>query len=369
MEEKKKQINLIGKSATYKLIIPASVELKIRQACREVWDTEWSGVLFYTYEGKFEDGSLTIKCVDICFMDIGNAVYTEFNMSPEVSSYMVDNDLLDCQIGLIHSHNNMATFFSGTDLSTLRDEGESMNNFVSLIVNNDGHYTAAVTRKIKATNKKYDFFGEGEVSDENPITDIEIEYFKLNIINEALSSDITDRFNKIREEKRKEEAKKTSVSTVTFVPKDSKVKSIPTDRKEPLNIEFPSENDEYDVELDIPYGEITFNKDTIKDYTLQLVTGSIFMRDRNNLNLKSYAKTMESNYDSRFEDFTHFKDWAGAIVDCIVYGATDEHLSKLGYTEDEICAICAYDIKEELNTLPKNKYIDEFIKILEGYLI
>ena len=36
-------------------------------------------------------------------MDIGTAAYTEFDMSPDVISYMADNpELLDCQMGLIH---------------------------------------------------------------------------------------------------------------------------------------------------------------------------------------------------------------------------------------------------------------------------
>ena len=37
------------------------------------------------------------------------------------------------------------TFFSGTDLNTLQEEGSDMNNFLSLIVNNAGQYTAAIT--------------------------------------------------------------------------------------------------------------------------------------------------------------------------------------------------------------------------------
>ena len=70
-------------------------------------------------------------------------------MSPDVVSYMANNsELLDCQMGLIHSHNNMSTFFSGTDIRTLEEEGLDRNHFVSLIVNNQGSYTAAITRKL-----------------------------------------------------------------------------------------------------------------------------------------------------------------------------------------------------------------------------
>ena len=50
-----------------------------------------------------EEENLVITCKDIYVMDIGTSAYTEFDMSPDVISYMTDNtDLLDCQMGLIH---------------------------------------------------------------------------------------------------------------------------------------------------------------------------------------------------------------------------------------------------------------------------
>ena len=61
---------------------------------------------------------------------------------------MCNNDLLDCYIGLLHSHNHMGSFFSGTDTDTLKSEGMTMPHFVSLIVNNSGEYSAAITSKI-----------------------------------------------------------------------------------------------------------------------------------------------------------------------------------------------------------------------------
>ena len=103
------QIPLIKKESTFKLIISKEVENKIRYVCQQIYKDEWSGTLFYIPEGKFEDGTLTIRCVDIYLMDIGTAAYTEFDMSPDVISYMTNNpELLDCQMGLIHSHNQMA---------------------------------------------------------------------------------------------------------------------------------------------------------------------------------------------------------------------------------------------------------------------
>jgi hypothetical protein len=91
------------------MFIPEDVERKIRYICQQVWNVEWSGILFYSYKGSFEKKDLVITCEDILVMDIGNSIYTGFTMSPEVISYMAENSkLLDCQMGLIHSHNNMA---------------------------------------------------------------------------------------------------------------------------------------------------------------------------------------------------------------------------------------------------------------------
>ena len=108
MEEIKKDVqitNLVQRLGTYnyKLLIPVEVERKIRFTCQKIWNTEWSGTLFFTYEGSFEDDNLVIKCEDIYIMDIGNQTYTEFDMNPDVIAYMTENPkLLDCQIGLIH---------------------------------------------------------------------------------------------------------------------------------------------------------------------------------------------------------------------------------------------------------------------------
>lgn len=105
----KKVLSLEKHTDTYKLVIPADVEKKIRHLCNKVSQVEWSGTLFYVHSGSYEEGTLEIRCVDIFPMDIGSQAYTEFDMSPDVIAYMTNHpELLDCQMGLIHSHNNMA---------------------------------------------------------------------------------------------------------------------------------------------------------------------------------------------------------------------------------------------------------------------
>lgn len=95
-------------SSTYKLIVPAKVEEKIRYLIRKFPHTEWSGVLFYTHTGTFENDDLVITCQDIYPMDLGSGTWTEFQMTPEVSGYIAENiELFDCDTGLCHSHHTM----------------------------------------------------------------------------------------------------------------------------------------------------------------------------------------------------------------------------------------------------------------------
>lgn len=214
------------RSSIYKLIVPENVEEKIRYLLRKFPSTEWSGVLFVTHQGSFENNDLVITCKDIYPMDLGNATFTEFTMNEDVAAYMSENiDLFDCDLQLIHSHHQMSTQPSGTDLNTLKEEGNERNCFVSLIVNNAGKYYAAITRKIQTksevTAKKlgtsYEFFGDGskelEHKDETTTKVIEkeiIEYFDLEVERHEVSNSLAyldDRFDEIMEKKATEEKK------------------------------------------------------------------------------------------------------------------------------------------------------------------
>lgn len=143
-------------------------------------------------------------------MDLGESAFTDFVESPEIISYMVDNDLLDCYTGLIHSHNNMNAFFSGTDISTLLQEGTTTSHFVSLIVCNKGPYVAAITRKINDQSKtisncSYTSF-KNKINTYKKIEESEsnyIEYFPLIVECEnPLYKEIYSRFQDIENNKK-----------------------------------------------------------------------------------------------------------------------------------------------------------------------
>lgn len=108
-------------------------------------DKEWSGAAFYTYER--ENGNTIIKVMDFCLQDIGNSVYTEYEMNGDTASYYAEHidTLIGCKVGTLHSHNKMGSYFSSTDASTLHEAGAQMNNILSIIVNNAGQYVAKFT--------------------------------------------------------------------------------------------------------------------------------------------------------------------------------------------------------------------------------
>ena len=393
MEETKqptKVISLVQKSGTYnyKLIIPAEVERKIRFTCQKVWSTEWSGTLFFTYEGSFENNDLVIRCVDIYIMDIGTQAYTEFDMNPDVISYMCENpELLDCQMGLIHSHNNMSTFFSGTDTATLKEEGRDRNNFVSLIVNNAGSYTAAITRRIKSKqvmeSVSYEFFGDGEKQDTKKyVSDAdEIEWFYLKIEKEDENYSFPDMAARLEEIKQaKAHAYSSGYKPVIANSYDTKAGPANLVNKEDSKPKvaqptlFDNVNDlPFDDNYNLPYGQVTLDKVTLKSLVLQLITGSIIISNDSKIDITKWAKSMPALYEKRFgkgeEGMKNFKIWADTYAEYLTWYVTDEKLEELGFDETEICAICAHDMIEELTKLPENDYIKGYIDTLQKYLI
>lgn len=212
MEEIKRLVK--KQDCVVNMIIEKDLDLKIRFLCEKFPGTEWSGVLFYTHRGSFEEEKLDIICKDMLLMDIGTSTETSFSMNADVASYITHENpelLLECQQGLIHSHNSMPTFFSGTDKKTLISEGSDVPTFVSLIVNNDGKYSGAVTKQVIVEEEitgteLYTFFGQEKKRSYKAKREvIEIQYYEAVIerlmYQFTAFESIQDRINTIMEEK------------------------------------------------------------------------------------------------------------------------------------------------------------------------
>ena len=358
--------------------------------CQQVSSIEWSGTLFYKPEGKYEDDTLVIRCVDFFPMDIGSQSYTEFDMSPDVIGYMTENpELLDCQMGLIHSHNTMATFFSGTDTSTLLEEGKDRNHFVSLIVNNAGTYTAGITRldhtvaKVTEECSFHTFQDEVVNFEDNSYTKevTHIIWRNLKIIKEGEEEPkfltLENRLKEIREAKAAKV--KTIPSSTAYTPR------VATSYEDWRNNRDYDEDDVYGYEGYGGYGgyygnskpatpkqqELPFkgeegtklDMNIIMRTVKQLITGSVILPNDSKINIKEWVKTMVSLFDKRFDSMKTFESWSDSYIDFLIWDLDDPKLFK----SSDTAAIGAEQMIEVLEKLPRNKYIDSFINSLDSY--
>lgn len=137
MKSQKNLLPLQHLTPNLSLTINENLYKKIQYLCSKIDQVEWSGVLFWKYEGDLQNPeTFKINAIDVFPMQKGSQTYTEFEFGPEVVDYMMANDILECKYGLIHSHNNMSTFFSGTDNEELQENAGNHNTYLSLIVNN-----------------------------------------------------------------------------------------------------------------------------------------------------------------------------------------------------------------------------------------
>lgn len=378
---------LIKKDNRYKLIITPSLEEKIRFLCARFPNNEYSGVLFYDYTGRFEDNSLVLTAKDFCLMDYGSATYTEFNSNPEICTYMIENDLLECQQALCHSHNMMCTNPSGTDLNTLVEEGSFRNNFLSLIVNNAGNYTAMLTRKVKhiphvTETLEYEFFGEGTINlgtDEyDAVESYEIEYFFLDIEKPTVNigyTNLFDRINEISKDKVINISSKNENFKTIHNPNANLIISPPV--QEPIlegklpfeGLSKPKAEVDEEEEL-IDYDSVKFNNNQLNSITKQLLMGSPIFNPKD---LNEWVDKMPTAFSKRFGEgqkgLANYKAFIGYFVEFLLSEAFDEDLAEEGYMEDYQIPICAYGVLQKLHQFKSNSFLNIIEEEVERFII
>lgn len=381
MEEKKIEVQKVvtiplihNTELSYKIIIPESVERKIRLLCREIHNIEWSGVLFYDVEGNFEDGSLVVKCLDIYQMDIGNGAYTEYTMNPSVATYMLDHDLMTAYQGHIHSHHSMAAFFSGTDTNELRDGGKDTNHFVSLIVNNAGKYVAGITRKIESTSIvtetcKYNTFGDEvkEFTREYTEESKYLEWYKLQVEVQGqtipFETEMLARIKEIKEEKSKTTKTFSNVNYPQYTPVSQPSYPTTLPKMNPLQKELP-----FEEEMDIPYGKIHIDEKIVNSVIKQLITCSVIIPSESSLDVSKWIKSMNNLYTKRFGNIKVFEEFAVNHVSFLIDNTKDETLAEILDATDMSC-ILAYDVMTELAKYPSNPWLEAYIKLLDDFVL
>lgn len=131
--------------------------------------SEWIGILFYK---KIDDK--TLETVDICYMGKGpensmvaNIDYNEFpELASVLSNYVMNNvdNITNCYQGLIHSHIDMGTSPSGTDISELQVNNPNYNGtYLSVICNHSLEFTSLISVEEQQPTRAHNYKWFGKV--------------------------------------------------------------------------------------------------------------------------------------------------------------------------------------------------------------
>lgn len=396
---------MVKKPECFKFIVEESLEKIIRHICARYPDNEFSGTLFYTVEGNFEDGSLVVRGKDFYVQDIGESTYTEFQNDVTLASYMVEHELWGCYTGLMHSHNRMQTFFSGTDINTLHSEGDEQNHFVSLIINNAGLYNAAITRKVKGERKTvttgtetltYKSFNNVEkmITSQPFHSEATQEVYRLEYYMMDVEIETSVSYERNPLDIRLDELQASSKSYVNkhrygggayqgYFP--GKVYASPTNTQaRPAAPKQLTLFDDYkDLDPDkiakevedgiVDYDNIHIEKHIVMSHVRQLITLNLMAGANPNIDLKQWDNNMEKALDKRFvqEDNEPLKDYEYVIDSFVDILSSELKASALYRFGDDFCqAIWSNDVSNYiLENFKTNKYLEVLIKSLERWLI
>ena len=280
----------------------------------------------------------------------------------------------------------MATGFSGTDINTLRSEGDDNNHFLSLIVNNAGNYTACITKKVTSEftgdlKESYNSFND-EYIETTPSSFVRretyIEYYSLNIImpEAAPKSELELRLEEVKANANSYINRKYS-SAPEYPYKVStsidKIVSINKSKETPKEASLFSEKEMGNTktleEEVIDYDSTYMNPTIINNSIKQIITGDIFAPYKQNLDIDKWANNMENLYNKRFgnPENENFKYWVDSLLDFLCGEVNEETIAENG--EDYMWAVWAYKVIVKLEEFPKNKYLEVFINSLNRWLI
>lgn len=114
-----------------------------------IGNKEWSGILFYLVKkGNINNiDKVTIEAWYIMPLNIGSAIFTEYDPDEAaLDAFEMFKGVEDMERGTIHTHHNMAAFFSSTDTEDLLEKvaDGSHSYYLSLIVNVQETYVAKI---------------------------------------------------------------------------------------------------------------------------------------------------------------------------------------------------------------------------------
>ena len=133
--------------------------------------------------------------------------------------------------------------------------------------------------------------------------------------------------------------------------------------------ELPFEQ-ESEEDLDMPYGIITVSPIIVQSVVRQLITSAIILPNESSVDIKKWANSMESLYRKRFGSIKQFEYFASNYVDYLITSTYDESImAEINNDDTAMEAILAYDVREELQKLPENPWLNVYINLLDDYII
>lgn len=276
----------------------------------------------------------------------------------------------------------MSTFFSGTDTATLKEEGRDRNHFVSLIVNNAGSYTAAITRKVKSKRIVDEAFSyesfDGvlvEATDSWEEEVEELQYFGLDITKEGNTYSFPDVDTRLAEIKKAKEAKAKTQSYTknTFYPKgfiegSNKYQENFSQTPKSVVAQPQLPFDAREIESEPPFESadgVVLDRDVKADpklihyLCLQLLTGSAMIPNESKIDIKRWVNSMKSVIERRFgtgtEGLKMYQGFIESLVEFLVWNSEDPALTNM-VDDDYMMSIIAENMFNYLGTLPQNTY-------------
>jgi hypothetical protein len=374
------KIQLQKQETRYQLKISEKLEKKIRVLCNKFPNTEWSGILFYSYTGSFLDNNISFVAEDLLFMDTGYSTTTEFYLDEaNIGSYIVDHDLFGCQCGLIHSHHSMQAFFSGQDSAMLEQEGSSRNHFLSLVVNNSGKYAACVTVKEvfehAITTKSYyktfnDELIKRGINESNQTSEI-IKVYDLDVIvhNTLFCDDYDELMATIIEcaAKKKEREEKEKEKRNLIFPKTPLHES---NRTEELSL-FDMDYIDYNNYIEEDDEENILTEQQIKEYASQLLAISLIP---GNLDMIPYlVKNLPDAAKETFKTIKEYEDSLAIVLDYLIEDKLWEYCCSKCDNTNQFEKVLDFEaafssakkqIQDYIKSLGNNEYLDSIVKML-----
>ena len=379
-----------------KLIISSNLEKKIPVCCRELPQNEWSGTLFYSIvSGKFGK-DLVLKAEDFYLRDIGSHTYTEFDDDADAFNYQVENNLIDCIQGLIHSHCSFNTFFSGIDADTLDDLGHDMPHFLSLIVNNAGTYCAKITRRIPVSNYYITFNGKKEEYEGNEVI---IQSFPVSIEFEdgSLIDTIKSRLSELKKKTKNDSFENTlwgnqsynndfRIPDVSYSTFNNKVKDTSSNFNNNKTVNTLSTIKETSSIIAKEDNKNTTNKKKIEEINKDksnnlsskrlssltdfinkkmkaILYGSFIFTIKKEFDEKDWCKNkMKESFESNFQDINTINNFFTLYFDNLIGLCLDK------FPEIEDVSIIRDIVNDYLSKLPNNVYMENIKESLEEAL-